>query len=61
MNCPPCQHDNLPDMKFCGECGARLAAVCPACGASNAATQKFCGECGGPLTGTATAGKVASP
>jgi hypothetical protein len=48
-------------MKFCGECGARLAAVCPACGASNAGTQKFCGECGGPLTGTAAAGKVASP
>src|SRR5262245_46471394 len=48
-------------MKFCGECGARLAAVCPACGASNGATQKFCGECGGPLTGTALAGKVAAP
>ena len=48
-------------MKFCGECGARLAAVCPACGASNAATQKFCGECGGPLTGTMSAGKVPPP
>src|SRR5262245_42214546 len=59
MNCPRCQHENLPAMKFCGECGARLAAVCPACGTSNAGTQKFCGECGGPLTGTTS--KVASP
>src|SRR6185295_1095006 len=49
-------------MKFCGECGARLApAVCPACGASNAASQKFCGECGASLTGRASAGNVASP
>src|SRR5262245_23712306 len=61
MNSPRCQHENRPAMKFCGECGARLASVCPACGASNAGTQKFCGECGGPLTGTAVAGKVAAP
>src|SRR5436853_412221 len=33
MKCPRCQHENLPSMKFCGECGARLAAVCSACGA----------------------------
>src|SRR5206468_11958505 len=49
MKCPQCQHENLPSMKFCGECGARLAAVCSACGASNAPAQKFCGECGAPL------------
>ena len=61
MNCPRCQHENLPAMKFCGECGAPLAAACPACGTSNAATQKFCGECGGPLTGTAAAARVSSP
>ena len=50
MKCPRCQHENLPSMKFCGECGARLAAVCSACGAPNAPTQKFCGECGASLT-----------
>src|SRR3989475_7872766 len=46
-------------MKFCGECGARLAVVCGACGASNAPTQKFCGECGAALTSGAP--KFASP
>ncbi|MGZ8483789.1 MAG: zinc-ribbon domain-containing protein, partial [Candidatus Binatia bacterium] len=25
MNCPRCQHDNPVGVKFCGECGARLA------------------------------------
>src|SRR5437879_3824022 len=49
MKCPRCQHENLPSMKFCGECGARLAAVCSACRAPNAPTQKFCGECGASL------------
>jgi len=50
MKCPRCQHENLPSMRFCGECGARLAAGCSACGAPNAPTQKFCGECGALLT-----------
>ncbi len=61
MKCPRCQHENLPSMKFCGECGARLTAVCPACGASNTPAQKFCGECGASLTQTGPAGKFASP
>src|SRR5437867_2096073 len=59
MQCPRCQHENLPSMKFCGECGARLAAVCSACGAPNAPTQKFCGECGAALTSGGP--KFASP
>ena len=50
MRCPRCEHDNPAGLKFCGECGARLAPVCPACGASNAPTQRFCGECGAPLS-----------
>ncbi len=52
MKCPRCQHDNLGALKFCGQCGARLAAVCPACGVANAPTQKFCGECGARLAGS---------
>jgi class 3 adenylate cyclase/tetratricopeptide (TPR) repeat protein len=36
-------------MKFCGQCGARLAAPCPQCGAESPPGFKFCGECGSPL------------
>ena len=49
MKCPRCQHENPATLKFCGECGGRLAAVCPACAAANAPSQKFCGECGARL------------
>ena len=49
MKCSRCEHENPPGQKFCGECGARLAAACPSCGASNPPGQKFCGECGAGL------------
>jgi class 3 adenylate cyclase/tetratricopeptide (TPR) repeat protein len=49
LKCPRCQHENPATLKFCGECGSRLAAVCPACAAPNAPSQKFCGECGARL------------
>jgi adenylate cyclase len=49
MHCARCRHDNPAGQKFCGECGAPLAAVCSACGASNPPGQKFCGECGTAL------------
>ena len=61
MRCPRCEHENPASLKFCGECGARLASVCPACGASNAPTQKFCGECGAILSSGAPAAKFATP
>jgi class 3 adenylate cyclase/tetratricopeptide (TPR) repeat protein len=50
-------------MKFCGECGTRLAAGCPACGFQNPPGMKFCGECGGPLgaPAPAVAGVAAHP
>src|ERR1700716_2868967 len=50
MKCHACSHDNPPEMKFCGECGGRLATICDACRAANTPTNKFCGECGAPLT-----------
>lgn len=49
MECLRCRHESTPGQKFCGECGALLAAVCRSCGASNPPAQKFCGECGGAL------------
>src|SRR5215471_6370046 len=49
MRCPQCGHENAVEMKFCGECGTRLALVCSECGARNAPAQKFCGECGARL------------
>lgn len=36
-------------MKFCGQCGAKLAPACPQCGTENPPGFKFCGECGSPL------------
>ena len=55
MQCPRCQHDNPPGMKFCGECAAPLASTCPSCGAGNPPENKFCGQCATPLRTTPTA------
>jgi len=60
MQCPQCQHENPPGMKFCGECAAPLAANCPSCGAANPPENKFCGQCAAPLRTTPTA-KFARP
>jgi len=37
-------------MKFCGQCGSKLALVCEECGFSNPPGFKFCGECGYDLS-----------
>jgi len=47
--CPSCSAHNRATARFCGECGASLAAACPACGAANDPGQRFCNECGSPL------------
>ncbi len=46
MRCPICGFDNLPGMKFCGQCGSRLGRICAACGFSNPPNYRFCGQCG---------------
>ena len=55
MQCPRCQHDNPPGMKFCGLCAAPLTAACPSCGAVNPPENKFCGQCAVPLRTASTA------
>lgn len=49
MKCLQCHFENPPGMKFCGQCGAKLAALCPQCGAEAPPGFKFCGECGSSL------------
>ncbi len=56
VTCPACGHQNPAGVKFCGECGTRLASGCPACGFQNPSAMKFCGECGTPLGAAAGGG-----
>lgn len=49
MTCPRCQAENPPTMKFCEDCGARLAATCPSCGAEVTSGKRFFGSCGAAL------------
>jgi RNA polymerase subunit RPABC4/transcription elongation factor Spt4 len=51
--CPNCGEENLMDYRFCGACGARLAAgvqqpekTCSKCDTQNPPDYKFCGTCG---------------
>jgi class 3 adenylate cyclase/tetratricopeptide (TPR) repeat protein len=46
MKCPQCQFESPAGMKFCGQCGGKLAPVCPQCGTEALPGFKFCGECG---------------
>ena len=59
MQCPRCQHENPPGMKFCGECAAPLSSMCASCGAANPPGHKFCGQCAAPLRTAPTAPSVA--
>jgi class 3 adenylate cyclase/tetratricopeptide (TPR) repeat protein len=49
MKCHHCQFDNPLGLKFCGQCGTKLAPACPQCGTEAPFGFKFCGECGAAL------------
>ncbi len=61
MNCPSCAHENRPNAKFCGECGAPLRRACAGCGSELPPGARFCDECGVPVAGTAPAPRPADP
>jgi serine phosphatase RsbU (regulator of sigma subunit)/class 3 adenylate cyclase len=46
MNCPRCQTDNLPDARYCLNCGAALALRCSNCQAELTPGARFCMYCG---------------
>jgi membrane protease subunit (stomatin/prohibitin family) len=48
VTCPACRKQ-VPDGKFCPECGKPMGEVCPKCGATLKAGAKFCPECGAKL------------
>jgi class 3 adenylate cyclase len=54
MQCPRCQHDNLPAAKFCQECATPLARPCTNCGSQLPPSAKFCPECAHPAGAVAT-------
>lgn len=46
MQCVICGFESLPEMNFCGRCGAQLKRECPECGLANPFNYRFCGWCG---------------
>src|SRR5438105_1619033 len=54
-SCPQCAFESPAGMRFCGRCGAALAARCPHCDAEAPPDFRFCGHCGKGLQETAAA------
>lgn len=48
QHCSACGQACADDARFCGQCGAVLAASCAKCGVPLAAGQRFCSACGAP-------------
>jgi class 3 adenylate cyclase/tetratricopeptide (TPR) repeat protein len=61
MTCSVCGASNPENAKFCGSCGAVLAAVCSRCGEANPPQGRFCLECGAALVTPSLESRFASP
>jgi class 3 adenylate cyclase len=62
MQCPRCQHDNLPAAKFCQECATPLTRPCTNCGSQLPPSAKFCPECAHPAGAVARSqGRFTAP
>jgi len=60
VKCARCQVDNREGVRFCEECGNRLASMCASCGAEMLPGKRFCGACGTPVASAPTE-RFASP
>ena len=49
--CTTCGATNPAGLKFCEQCGTKLAIACATCGSSLSPTARFCGECAPPRPG----------
>ncbi len=61
MRCSRCQAENRERLRFCEDCGARLAVTCASCGAEVTAGKRFCGSCGASVTGAQLHARFGSP
>ena len=61
MNCSACSFENPSGTRFCGSCGAALAAACAECGSKTPAGFAFCGQCGAALQGAEHPGLTPPP
>jgi class 3 adenylate cyclase/tetratricopeptide (TPR) repeat protein len=61
MRCSRCQTENREGLRFCEDCGTRLAATCPSCGVEVTPGKKFCGSCGTSLAPAQPESRYASP
>ena len=61
MICATCGTTNPSGIRFCEECGTRLAIACTSCGAPVSTGAKFCGTCGTATVVSTASGGASGP